>query len=428
MHRKSLLSKLPIERQNYYHYLASVAFREFSLAERLFETFDNLGCIQALFRCSEFVWKSLTILSGKYFDEKHEILRDDYVKQLSVEIVAPAEKANMLKILSQFSNVSRLFLIYGYYEKGVAASPPAYDRTATMRTLDNTRELLQILREIHYTQVFVPKIRIGVLSGYVSRKTGETPCTEYTWCPFKTAQKWVDDLSRLDGGSLFESKLLDGDELPASNCPIVINPFGETFPEIGSTPGFLPVFDTISEYIRNGGIFVSIAGNPFNYVLDVSARSENRKSIVSGFPIISSLAIREDGGELKAQLAGTTALPLESLLVNRTFGVTPAWDALNRQGPVEMIAQYSDVLKVSENEGPIKARALRPIKPSERAIPLIEGRDSIWGQVYLAAAVRFGRGFLICFGMPLENQAEFNCRIQVLRRLAQFSFLGLILQ
>jgi hypothetical protein len=49
---------------------------------------------------------------------------------------------------------------------------------------------------------------------------------------------------------------------------IIINPFGEAYPESGNAEGVS--FRAIASYIRDGGIFVNSGGQPFAYNWDVN--------------------------------------------------------------------------------------------------------------------------------------------------------------
>jgi hypothetical protein len=177
---KRLLNKLRKDQQEYYIFLAKECFAGFSNAEHNFGVYRYASCYAWLVHSSEFFWKSLTILSGNYFDLKHEVSQADMTK-ISKDLLSDDERIRSYTILSRFPNIRRDLARYGYYEKGadVTASPEAaFSRENTEADLQELSWLVSKLREIHYNQIFNLPIRIGVLSGYI-RERKEKPCSYY---------------------------------------------------------------------------------------------------------------------------------------------------------------------------------------------------------------------------------------------------------
>jgi hypothetical protein len=77
---KRLLNRLTKDQQNYYIFLAKECFSGFSNAENNFDIYRYASCYAWLFHSSEFFWKALTILSGNYFEPKHEASQVDMTK------------------------------------------------------------------------------------------------------------------------------------------------------------------------------------------------------------------------------------------------------------------------------------------------------------------------------------------------------------
>jgi hypothetical protein len=123
---KRLLSKLTTDRQEYYIFLAKECFAGFSNAEYNFNVYRDASCYAWLVHSSEFFWKSLTILSGNYFELRHEASQADMAK-ISKALLSNDERIKAYDILSQFPEIKRDLASYGYYEKGthVTASPNA---------------------------------------------------------------------------------------------------------------------------------------------------------------------------------------------------------------------------------------------------------------------------------------------------------------
>lgn len=177
---KRLLSGLTTDQQQYYIFLAKECFAAFSNAEYNFSIYRYAACYAWLMRSSEFFWKSLSILSGNYFELRHEASQTD-MKKISKAFLSNDERIKAYNILSQFSDIKRNLARYGYYEKETHVTTPPnamFDRGNTETDLNKVGWLIRKLREIHYYQIFDPPIKIGILSGYVHARK-EKPCSYY---------------------------------------------------------------------------------------------------------------------------------------------------------------------------------------------------------------------------------------------------------
>jgi hypothetical protein len=157
---------------------------------------------------------------------------------------------------------------------------------------------------VHLFQVSSNPIKVGVLSGYVSDPVREVRCESYMYSQFGTVSRWIEDLKKSEGEEMF-SELFAPVEIHVADMgsgfyPIVIDPFGECFPEKGVGRGV--ALQTILEYIRDGGIFVNSAGHPFIYTWNVDAASDNQRMLVSSFSTITGVQVkRNQGGELQIE-------------------------------------------------------------------------------------------------------------------------------
>jgi hypothetical protein len=75
----------------------------------------------------------------------------------------------------------------------------------------------------------------------------------------------MQDLNNIKEGesNLFQTSLTPISSLSDGIFSVVINPFGEAYPELGNAEG--TGFRTIMSYIQNGGIFINSGGQPFVY-------------------------------------------------------------------------------------------------------------------------------------------------------------------
>lgn len=369
---------------------------------------------------SEFFWKSLTILSGNYFELKHEASQADMAK-ISKDLLSDDERIRAYTILSQFPTIRRDLARYGYYEKGthVTASPEAtFNRENTEPELHKVNWLINKLREIHYYQLFDPPIKIGILSGYVSARK-EKPCSYYPHSRHRKAVPWMIDLKGIkddNDSDLFQASLTPISNLSSGTFTIVINPFGEAYPELGSAEG--AGLRTILSYIQDGGIFVNSGGQPFVYSWDVNTGSHSL--LVNFVPILSYEESNYNEGMPVLSRNESLAIPQEALILKRYFDVETEWDHPEKEivGPIEVEIEYDKIL--GNDRLKTKARVYRPVRQqlSDKFQPLVHSPESLWGTVYPVTAIKFGRGFLIQTGMNLDEEREYMLLLDIIRRLS----------
>jgi hypothetical protein len=423
---KRLLNKLRKDQQEYYIFLAKECFAAFSNAEYNFNVYRYASCYAWLVHSSEFFWKSLTILSGNYFELKHEASQADMVK-ISKDLLSNGERIRAYNILSTFPNIRRDLARYGYYEKGtyVTASPEAaFNRENTEANLQEVSWLIGKLREIHYYQIFDSPIRIGILSGYV-RARNEKPCSYYPHSKYRKAVQWMLDLKGIKDDSdsnLFQESLTPISNLSSGTFSIVINPFGEAYPELGSAEG--AGLRTILSYIQDGGIFVNSGGQPFVYSWDVNTGSYNL--VINFIPMLSDVEINYDEEIPVLSRNESLAIPQEALILKRYFDVETEWDHPEKEivGPIEVEIEFDELL--GNDKLKTKAKVYRPVRQlSDNFRPLVHSSESLWGRVYPVAAIKFGRGFLIHTGMNLDEEREYKLLLDIITRLSLVGYANL---
>jgi len=104
-----------------------------------------------------------------------------------------------------------------------------------------------------------PRLEIAILNGYASNNTTEKPCTPT-----------ISNVNLKDWENLLASTDINISFISASEIDsyfdAIINPFGETFPEEDWSSR--RTYERILNYIKNGGLFVNVAGYPFFYYWD----------------------------------------------------------------------------------------------------------------------------------------------------------------
>jgi hypothetical protein len=420
---KKVLRKLSRNQQEYFMFLAKECFSGFRNAEDNFTVYRYASCNTWLFHCSEFFWKALTILSDNYFGIKHEVSQEDMSK-ISKDLLSNEERIKAFRILSGFPDIARELARYGYYErKKTETNFPTilFGREDTQTNLNEVGWLINKLREIYYYQIFEPPIRIGILSGYIeSRK--EKPCSYYPHSQYRKAVQWMLYLNNIkyDKSNLFQASLTPTSNLTNEALSIIINPFGEAYPELDKAEG--TGFKTILSYIRDGGIFVNSGGQPFAYSWDVN--TGNYRLLVNFLPVSTDVESCYVEGKPVLSVKEASSLSPENLLLKRYFDVKTLWDNLeaNIVGPQEIEIEFNESL--GSDKPKTKAMVYRPVQElSDNIIPLAHScNNQIWNNVYPVVAIKFGRGFLIHSGMSLDNEREYKILLDIIRRLGTIGY------
>jgi hypothetical protein len=413
------LSKLSKLQQDYYNFLSKECFAGYSNAEENFNIYRYASCNAWLFHSSEFFWKALTVLSGNYFNLTHEASQAD-MKKISDEVLSDDDKSTVYNIISKFPNIRRDLARYGYYEKeGVTNSPSeVFNKDDTKTSLDEVGFLINKLREIHYYQIFEPPIKIGILSGYLSTRN-EKPCSYYPHSGYRKAVQWMLDLKNIkhdDGSNLFDASMTPISHISNSAFSIILNPFGEAYPESGNAEGV--GFKTIASYIRDGGIFVNSGGQSFAYSWNVN--TGNSQLLVSFIPALSDVQTNYVDGIPVLEIKVSLRVPTEALLLKRYFSLETEWDnpANNMVVPRETEIEFDNIL--GQDKPRTKAKVYRPaIKLSQDVIPLARSSNS---NKYPVVAVKFGRGFLIHTGMSLDEEREYELLLDIITRLCLIGY------
>lgn len=419
---RRLLKQSDPWRREYYRYLAHQAFLELSSAEDFFGARQFTSSEAALFRSAEFFWKALTILTpGQFFRTVHEADANDVMK-ISSDLLSTDEKSFVLKTLTRFPKTRRELAIYGYYEHGVGAKSPleTFTKADVELDLEEVRGLLDLLKRIHTYQMSEAPIRVGVLSGYVDGPVEENMCSYRPYAGYRSPDGWITDLNAV---SISDQRLFDPipvhiSQINTELAPVVINPFGEAIPEKKNDVNV--GFDAIREYVRNGGIFINVAGQPFVYGWDVTRNEE--EVIIQ--PVRSLAGLRfVTGREQPYQIELLETFSFRPLAdhLRKIFGFETIWD--NPPGPTgpREVAVRHRIFDRAPIET-VQAKVFRPVKPADNIIPLLDAETPDWGAVYPAAAIRHGRGTLVTFGLNLDGEREYRLAVEIITRIASESF------
>ena len=216
--------------------------------------------------------------------------------------------------------------------------------------------------------------------------------------------------------NLFQASLTPISNLSNGAFSIVINPFGEAYPELGNAEGI--GFRTIMSYIQDGGIFINSGGQPFIYSWDVN--TGNHKLLVNFIPTVNNIESNYVEGIPRLSINENLVIPHEALLLKRYFDIETEWDHPERGiiGPREVDIEFDELL--GHDKQKTKAKVYRPAKElSHNVQPLVHSySDSFWNSVYPIVTVKFGRGFLIHTGMSLDEEREYKILLDIISRLS----------
>ena len=220
---------------------------------------------------------------------------------------------------------------------------------------------------------------------------------------------------------------------------IIINPFGELYPEEDTTN--LKTFQKIEEYIKHGGVFVNTAGLAFWYMWNPKTELEgltgpmvetyngiviwNPKTELEGLTG-PKLQTYEGGAIIKSEIHLTpVVIPDNSSLTDtwlyKNFGIrTTLGD--KRSLEVKNAAHFDIVIGESLEVQEFRS-ALRCEAAEAQLIPIIrseyEYQPGRKHECYPIAAVKYGRGYLILNGMALTEEKDLLLVVKVIKNITE---------
>jgi hypothetical protein len=221
-------------------------------------------------------------------------------------------------------------------------------------------------------------------------------------------------------GGLFIPEEIEVAKMGSELYPLVINPFGECFPEKGEGRGV--ALDTILAYVRDGGIFVNAGGHPFIYTWNVDVTASNQRPLVSYIRVPTEFKIsKNERGELEMIVGEGARFLGDALILTTEFKAVCAWDRLGVVGSQEVDVTHAEKLGRDLKD---RANVFRPIVTDGpvHVVPLVVTGSQLWGPVCPIAAIPYGRGSLISCGMNLDGEKEYKILLGVIERLARMGF------
>lgn len=398
----------------WYSMRAKILFKE---AEKYYEQFRYPMSIFSSQESIEFSLKAILRLHNVSYRETHEISRSLNKLANKLEGEFREEIIKAAGISATWLGESRNFVRFGLPASGNFGILPEefeiFDKNGAKTALNAAEEVLNFLYAIEKKHKY--PIRIGILNGYVSEPEKE---------------KKLDVFYRVDNSfnvgkwkECFSDEIkYKVDEIMASKIDnryqIIINPFGEIYPEIDLEKK--PVYGTIKEYIYHGGIFVNAGGFPFYWGWDV--KDGNTKDFVDVIPYYT---LRDADGIF---IVYKDIKPFFTSLLWRDFGVRTTADTKeisdsNNSEAIEVLKPDNDTVWIKKNVGGsdsvLEFRAIIAEK-NENIMPLLKVIRSDFGDVYPISAIKYDRGFLFLGSMDIQTDSEFKKLVEGLKNFCDW--------
>jgi hypothetical protein len=235
------------------------------------------------------------------------------------------------------------------------------------------------LRRRFSLEMMTPSVfNIAILDGYAFDRTQEKPCIPS-----------FAEGSPKDWGSLLQSDNTSITFISAAEIDTrfdaILNPFGETYPEENYQSR--TTYSRILSYIRNGGVFVNVAGFPFFYywnhaegqpvpVARASAFYNSALGVLVHFIRFDDTLLYND-----FRISVDSRSPTEVAIFQEDEDREYVGDLLALG--IEEVTQFRAVLEGSPN-----------------TIPLVRAEEE---RIYPLAAVKYGNGHLFMSGLDLSS-------------------------
>jgi hypothetical protein len=399
------------------------SFQSVSEAYKSISLHEYHASISYLFDSIEYFWKAISILQSGNFPEKHmpSFLGFKRIQEFleNHEFVNHQEASQLQEIFFKHNSSWEANPKYRNFAKYDEGKIGQYETLEWFTEINNL--LPSILIRIQRILLHYREMKIGILDGYFSLdKSHEHICTEYPWADAQAAgiSGWKNHIS------------FPINEIPISGLSptysVVINPFGEAYPEISSNPLTLPAFTKICDYIFSGGIFVTAGGQPFYYYFDVISgeKYETIKSIPN-VPYSFHLFPEND----ITKLGITTVSLIPDTLAKRAFDINTTMGLNDEQKtPFETVLfqEPIDKEKYTLLQTVEKYKVFRALLPKEKLDVIPICRANLGTELcYPVALIKYGQGYLLHFGFSLKEPAEkeFSVITEIVEKMVIKDFL-----
>ncbi|MDP3042133.1 MAG: hypothetical protein Q8N62_05360 [Candidatus Omnitrophota bacterium] len=255
--------------------------------------------------------------------------------------------------------------------------------------------------------------RVGILNGSIKSRTVEHPCRRQ-WSEM-TPSMWFEQLKRDFKKPLLSELILIPTSEIDNSWSIVINPFGENYPE--ENPRLLKTFKEICEYINKGGIFV-VTGSAFFYNQNTFATPQSERVITHVIEGVQYLEYSVLTQEFGVKYTGN----IHDIQNKKVLFEEPV--EINVTQTSDMVKMWGDLLQGINHLKRFRAATSETID----YLPVIiqEGEDQ-WNKgkkIFPIALIRYGKGALIHAGLHIHSYScdEFLVLKRLILKLAKNKF------
>jgi len=393
------------------------AYYSYRQAHNLFNVFNYVESVISSFEAIEFSIKASCKLLDVCFEKEHFV--DAETLSILAEKIAKENLGNKDQILrviptilgytEKLRNISR----YGIEKQGVPTASPTtiFKREYAAALLDDARTFRNLLGKIEMRRRWKPKVKIAILNGFVTG-VSEQKCLKY---PYTNTNPdfWKNKILKSDAAeSMYEVSEINAEEI-SEEFAIVVNPFGEAYPEIDSKNK--AVFYIIKSFIEDGGIYVNTAGFPFFYAWDVKKGKD--------YPVSEEKVILPTTIQVSGKLVTATQMQMfiqfTGTLFCKEFNAMPA--PVSKRRTVyqedEDKEKFGDLVSDLGDIDEFRGLPKRTVD----CIPIVRAKDEVVEEVYPICALHRGNGFLFLAGMNTSNDKEADLLVKALENFCKLN-------
>ena len=398
---------ITIEKALYYSATARRALRD-AREQKLHYRYPE--CIIRAQESIEFAGKSILQFRGIGYQPQHYIGEElEAIGKKEPDLKPDLKKkvARAIVISDRWLRQSRNLTRYGFHDLGFSPKMAFYERDANY-ALSDAEEMITLLDIVERSLKLRFPVKMAILNGYVLEdRDNEVQCNDFSRTSISSAE-WREHFGRLktdEKNVKYEVEFISASQI-TNGYTVVINPFGEVYPEIDTTKKV--IFRIIEDYIFTGGIFVCAGGFPLFYGWDVN--KGKKFPLVEGeiyFP--TKIGSHDDAVYVEEM---KKLLPFSGSLLWKEFHAKTTGDTDKHSGPYpldvtqnkEDINNFGVLTDFGENKKVLEYRALT--EKAKDCIPLLRGNMPEFGEVYPIAAIPHGSGYLLTHGMDIAGESE----------------------
>jgi HEPN domain-containing protein len=368
------------------------------------ETLDNFQ------DCLEFSIKVLFEFAGVTYPPIHNL--SSMIISLATSYPTFTQELSRVAVsTSHWLGTTHFIPRYGVQNLGISPQR-IYNKTIVKTARRDAKVAYKLMQQILILQKRTHPRNIGILNGYVEgSRFRENACNSRPATTFSGSQ-WkqsFENFQSYSGNPKYNVHEICAAEIN-SKYSMVINPFGEAYPEHDSVNR--PIFNKIKDYVWGGGVFVNAGGFAFFYTWDVKQNqlipiSETRTLVPS------AILVHPQTRQAVIQQFNRT-IEFTGTLLWKELGAITTFDTPAHSGPynVQVSQRRSDRQKggnLVNIGGTSTVREFRALRNGTRNLfPILRSTRPGFGDIYSIAAIKYGHGYFLIIGMHVSTNSEYE--------------------